>query len=454
MGHRRLVINIARCVRGLLPVLMISGILSARPALAEVTILADQTCTSSGCHEELGTARNVHPAMEDGDCSSCHDQQGEGHEFEYPEEDNELCHQCHDAFEEKENQHPALEDGCTTCHNPHQSQLKALLEADSIKELCFNCHDESMLEAKWTHGPAEMGGCEICHNPHESDHESLLKESQTTLCLLCHEEIDSAFRASRYTHMSAREACTNCHDPHSAEREFFIKEDVPKLCFDCHGDIKGIVDASIVQHKVITTNRSCLTCHEPHASKHGSLLKDDAGALCNTCHAGDIDTPTGKIKGIGNQVANSLTVHPPVDDGECGSCHDPHGSQIFRLLREEYPENYFAAYSEETYALCFTCHDTDFLTTSTTDSLTEFRNGTRNLHFWHVTKMNNRCTSCHDVHASFHENLIRETSRLGQQEPKMNFDKTNTGGSCNPGCHDTLSYDRENPADVGGDSSP
>ncbi len=433
--------------RMLLPLSLVLGVVSTGTAV-DVTILPDQTCTSANCHEQFGKAQTVHPAMEDGDCSSCHEQQGEGHEFEYTEEDNDLCFMCHDAFEEKENQHPALEEGCTSCHNPHQSRMKALLEADSMKDLCFTCHDDSILASKWMHAPVELGGCEVCHNPHESDHRSLLRESPTTLCLQCHSDIDAAFRENRYTHMSAREDCTNCHDSHGAEREFFLKDNIPQLCFDCHGDIEEAAASGIVRHKVITKDWSCLNCHTPHASKFSSLLKQDTAKICNSCHTAVINTPTGKIKGIGAQVAASPHIHPPVDDGECGSCHNPHGSKHFRLLKEQYPESYFVPFSEETYALCFICHDQEFLTVSKTETLTEFRNGTRNLHFWHVTKMNNQCSFCHDVHASFLENLIKETSRVGLQETPINFEKTKSGGSCNPGCHDTLAYDRENPVSV------
>jgi predicted CXXCH cytochrome family protein len=245
--------------------------------------------------------------------------------------------------------------------------------------------------------------------------------------------------------MSAREDCTDCHDPHGADKQYLVKGTAPQLCYECHGDIEDTVASSKIKHKVITEDRSCLGCHVPHASQHGPLLKQVAATLCNECHTMPIDTPTGTIKGIGAQIANSGYIHPPVDDGECGSCHDPHGSTNFRFLKEPYPESYFAPYSEDTYALCFICHDEEFLLYKRTRQHTEFRDGVRNLHFTHVTQTNNRCTSCHDTHASLHESLIRATSRFGREDAPLNFEPTNTGGSCNPGCHDTLSYDRENP---------
>ena len=167
-----------------LPLLLLAlGVVSTGAFAGKVRIRPGQTCASSNCHQQFGKARVVHPAMEDDDCSSCHEQQGDEHEFEYTEEDNDLCFMCHDTFEEKKNQHAALEEGCISCHDPHQSGMKSLLGADSMKSLCFTCHDDSILAPKWKHAPAEMGGCEVCHNPHESDHGSLLKEPATTLCL-------------------------------------------------------------------------------------------------------------------------------------------------------------------------------------------------------------------------------------------------------------------------------
>jgi predicted CXXCH cytochrome family protein len=432
-------------IRVLLPLVLVVGFASADAEAREVTILPGQTCTSSSCHEQFGKEKVVHPAMDDDDCSSCHDQQGEGHEFEYTEEDDELCLMCHDAFEEKKNQHAALEEGCITCHNPHQSRMKALLEEDSVKDLCFICHDDSILATKQTHAPAEMGGCEVCHNPHESDHRSLLKESPTTLCLLCHTDVDTALREGRARHMPVREDCTDCHNPHGSDMEYLVEESVPGLCFECHDDIEDAVKPTSVKHNVMLKNKSCMNCHVPHASPHSGLLKQNAREVCIGCHSTVIETPKGKIAAIGEQIVNRTVVHSPVEDGECPTCHDPHGLPNYRFLREKYPEQYFAPYSEETYALCFTCHDEEVLTYRKTATLTEFRNGTRNLHFMHVTEMHNRCTSCHDVHASFEKHLIRESSLLGRKELMMNFKKSQTGGSCNPGCHDSLTYDRENP---------
>jgi predicted CXXCH cytochrome family protein len=428
-----------------LPFLVVLILVSTDAKAAEVTILPGQTCTSSNCHEEFGKEKVVHPAMEDGDCSSCHDQPGEEHAFEYTAEDDELCLMCHDAFEEKKNQHPALEEGCITCHNPHQSRMNALLEADSMQDLCFICHDDSIMKKERMHAPVEMGGCEVCHNPHESDHGSLLNESPTTLCLLCHDDVDTALREGRARHMPVREDCTDCHNPHGSDKEYLVEEEVPALCFECHGDIEDAVKPTALKHNVMLKGRSCLNCHVPHASPHSGLLKNDTRAICTGCHINVIETPKGEIKAIGEQINNSPIVHPPVEEGECATCHDPHGLPNYRFLREKYPEQYFAPYSEETYALCFICHDQEVLSYRSTATHTEFRDGTRNLHFMHVTEMHNRCTSCHDVHASFEKHLIREMSLMGRKELRMNFEPSATGGSCNPGCHDRLAYDRENP---------
>jgi predicted CXXCH cytochrome family protein len=397
------------------------------------------------CHDAHEGKKNQHPALEEG-CTTCHDpHQSDMGALLATDSMEELCYTCHDEHGEKENQHPALEEGCTTCHDPHQSDTNRLLEADSMAELCFTCHDEAIRESEWKHSPVEMGGCELCHNPHESDHRSLLVESPTNLCLLCHAEIDTAFRSGKSLHMSAREDCTSCHNPHSSEKQHLVKEATPELCFKCHGDIKDRIASSRINHKVITEGDNCLGCHVPHASGHDGLLKEVAASLCGECHNAPIERSSGTIRGIIEEIANREYVHPPVDDGDCGACHNPHGSTTHRLLRDPFPESAFAPYTEETYALCFACHDQDVLRYRQTTTRTRFRNGDDNLHFYHVTETSNRCTSCHYVHASSRENLIREKSLFGREEVPLNFERTDTGGSCNPGCHDTLSYDRDNP---------
>ena len=83
--------------------------------------------------------------------------------------------------------------------------------------------------------------------------------------------------------------------------------------------------------------------------------------------------------------------------------------------------------------------------------VTGFRNGEENLHFKHVNKIDKgrTCRACHDFHASPNPKHIKTQTKFGNWEFKLNYQKTETGGSCWPGCHVQRKYDRavkqENP---------
>ena len=88
------------------------------------------------------------------------------------------------------------------------------------------------------------------------------------------------------------------------------------------------------------------------------------------------------------------------------------------------------------------------LTPETTD-LTDFRNGKTNMHYLHVNKAERgrTCRACHETHGSDLPKHIRESIPYGKWDLPIRFTKTETGGSCSPGCHLPKPYDRINPVD-------
>jgi len=126
-----------------------------------------------------------------------------------------------------------------------------------------------------------------------------------------------------------------------------------------------------------------------------------------------------------------------------------HGSDHFRLLADSYPPIFYSPFAEENYALCFLCHEKSLVRTATTSDLTSFRNGDENLHFLHVNKerRGRTCRACHQTHASNQPKHIRKSVPYGMWDLPLNFKKTETGGSCLPGCHVKKNYDRDNPVD-------
>jgi predicted CXXCH cytochrome family protein len=137
--------------------------------------------------------------------------------------------------------------------------------------------------------------------------------------------------------------------------------------------------------------------------------------------------------------------HDPIRKDGCVACHKPHGSENFRLLKASFPPGFYANFDLDGYALCFSCHEDLALTVERTRTLTNFRDGDRNLHFLHVNKANRgrTCRACHDVHASPEPLQIRERVRFGKWLMPIHFEKKETGGSCHPGCHAIKTYDRD-----------
>ena len=84
------------------------------------------------------------------------------------------------------------------------------------------------------------------------------------------------------------------------------------------------------------------------------------------------------------------------------------------------------------------------MTEAETTTVTDFRDGSRNLHFVHVnkTRKGRTCRACHETHASRRPNHIRESVPFGNWQLPVNYEKTDDGGSCAPGCHRPETYSR------------
>jgi predicted CXXCH cytochrome family protein len=115
----------------------------------------------------------------------------------------------------------------------------------------------------------------------------------------------------------------------------------------------------------------CLTCHSPHGSPNKSLLKEKSiSTLCSNCH--DLGIVSLKFQ------------HKPVNEGKCIDCHDPHESDLPKLLKDKLP------------TLCFTCH-------IKTKEQTTLKNQHR--------PFKSKCNSCHQPHASAEDNLLATNSK-------------------------------------------
>jgi len=416
-------------------VVLLTGFLVSGLFVGRNPAAGEEGCTSDKCHAKLLKGSIPHPPAEG--CDACHESVETPHPkkgaktFKLTQEQPALCQTCHEAFAKKVIHPPAQQGMCTTCHDPHSAnQPKLLLQP--MKELCGTCHADHV-DFKYLHGPVSAGDCTTCHAPHESDTEKLLVKSGQELCFGCHVDMQDALK-KKHVHPALAGGCPSCHNPHGAAHKKLLAAEGPELCFTCHSDIGDKVKSSTVAHAPLQSDDSCASCHSPHASDNDKLLLSPPREICVTCHDAVI-TKSMKV------------LHGPNNDGNCARCHNPHGSTYTKLLVGEFPTEVYVPYTSTEYGLCFTCHKRDMVQYAETSFATDFRDGDRNLHYVHVNnkEKGRSCRLCHQFHGSPNAMLIADTVPFGKWNLPLKFDKTETGGSCAPGCHKPVIYDRKNP---------
>jgi predicted CXXCH cytochrome family protein len=308
------------------------------------------------------------------------------------------------------------------------------------------CHAAEFLKKPFVHGPVAVGACATCHKPHSSTEPKLLLADANTLCKTCHPDTGKA-EEGLHLHKAMDVGCVNCHDAHASDHKFQLRETAPKLCLTCHKEkFDALTSGAAVVHGAITDEGGCTSCHEPHASRLANLQRTSEPESCLKCHDKPIKGGDGKpLANMAALLAASPEKHGPIREGHCTVCHDPHASKKFRLLPEEYPDKFYSAFSPDLYKLCFKCHTSDLVLKPNGQGITNFRNGTKNMHALHVNQEKGRtCRACHEVHASKRPSHIRESVPFGSSGwmLEINFKKTDDGGSCAPGCHAPKTYVR------------
>jgi len=365
--------------------------------------------------------RNPHPAFDGKSCAGCHEQVVSS---------KVLCMATKEQM-------------CTLCHEiPAEGGVSRLTEAS--ERLCVRCHTKDKFKGSYLHGPFAVEACVACHDPHGSNPSELVGLNGRQMCLTCHTEMEARLKNAKFQHMAARDDCTNCHSPHASDHRYELRAAVPELCANCHSNIIQDHDLAAVKHAPVVDSPSCANCHDPHTGSDERLLVADGIDVCLKCHEGTIKIDQYELAHMGQLLSKNPEHHGPIKEKECSGCHKPHGSSFFRLLTDEYPAEFYTSFRESKYNLCFRCHDSALVKEERTATLTGFRNGDRNLHFVHVNQSpkGRTCRSCHETHASKLPKHIRVSVPFGKWDLPVGFNKTDTGGSCESGCHDVQKYDR------------
>jgi len=295
------------------------------------------------------------------------------------------------------------------------------------------------------HAPFDSGDCSICHQGGDTQKPGPVKNVNNELCLGCHDDFHQTL-TRKFSHPPAQKNCLNCHNPHNSAQQHLLLEEPTKLCLGCHNQMKMAVSQAKVKHAALTQGDKCLNCHNAHGANVEHLLQQLPMQLCLTCHGKDdaVDHAGKKLTNMKQLLADNPNHHAPVAAEDCSACHKTHGGSNFRLLTNDYPASFYSPYDAKNYALCFSCHEEKVFTAAQTEELTQFRDGSRNLHYLHVnkTEMGRSCRACHEVHASQQDHHIRDSVPYGSKGwmLKVNFVKSPTGGSCSRTCHATKTY--------------
>jgi predicted CXXCH cytochrome family protein len=225
-----------------------------------------------------------------------------------------------------------------------------------------------------------------------------------------------------------------------------LKEKMPDICIKCHEEIGQGYKKAKTKHTALFIRQKCGNCHVSHFSNTNNLLISATEMdLCLTCHGKDDYSKSDALRNIKKELEGKKDLHGPIKEKRCVVCHDPHGSDNFRLLTGPYPVTFYAGYKKGIYEFCLKCHE-KILLFPDTSIYTNFRNDKQNLHYLHVAKRRKglTCKACHEPHASNWPKLINDKSApFWSWRIPIRFVLTKNVVSCAPWCHGSKKYDRQ-----------
>jgi len=259
------------------------------------------------------------------------------------------------------------------------------------EETCLGCHEDKKYHgtaharAKNPRTPAAAQGCESCHGPGQAhvdgggdkakirNPKAISVAESSEICLSCHNRSEhNNFEGGK--HESRNVGCVTCHSVHApkSEKAQLKTETVEETCKSCHQNVVNKVHRS--SHMPVGTlsdnKLECTTCHNPHGSQNVKMLREGNSITeaCASCHA--------------EKRGPFLWEHVAVREG-CTSCHDAHGSNNERMLVAKVP------------MLCQRCHVSSRHPATVYDQ-TQVANKSNRV-------MSRGCVNCHSqIHGSNH----------------------------------------------------
>ena len=334
---------------------------------------------------------------------------------------------------------------CTSCHDPHEDrQAKFLRASNQGGALCTACHKPAgWRNSDHANSIATWNGTGT--NPWPN---STVTNVADNACLNCHSTHGAAHPERLLAKASEPENCTGCHGGAVAKKD--IASEFNKLYRHPINDSQWKHDPSEAP-QTMARHVTCNDCHNAHATtststaapaapgalrgvksvnQSGSVIPDPSYEyeVCNKCHGVNEPTTariarqsaTRNIRSKINPVNPSF--HPIAAPGKnltirglevpytassmigCISCHNndswtatgtspkgPHGSLYDPILVAQYTTSDPSFESYQNYALCYQCHNQNWLLTDQANTFPHRR---------HVVTDQASCATCHDAHGS------------------------------------------------------
>lgn len=248
---------------------------------------------------------------------------------------------------------------------------------------CLQCHVELIpdFSRASVHSPFKLEHCTTCHTPHGEIRTLTVYEGavqawnrmRTLVEWLPLKVVLDAFDTGESGTAEGGGGAVKSHtETQVAEQESYLTAPANELCWMCHGNLGPQLSLEY-PHEPFARGQ-CVSCHNPHASNVERLLVVDQRDLCVMCH---------RMK---DELALDQ-VHPPFGQLDCGNCHDPHASRYRGILVNSQRE------------LCFACHPSVARMSA--------------LSVQHDPFMYDNCTGCHRPHSSDYRPLVI------QDQPKL-----------------------------------
>ena len=334
---------------------------------------------------------------------------------------------------------------CTGCHDPHENPYRKFLRVDDrAGGLCTLCHKQrnwagsthATSSATWngtgtTPWPTTPftkvsdNACENCHRLHSAPRPPRLLSSaqERMVCLVCHngnvagKNLEAEFAktsahpigATDWIHepredpatMPRHVACVDCHNPHQA----VAGTPTPPAASGRLRGVRGVNLSGLAVPASGNEYEVCLKCHGLRDQTTPGIVRQD-----NTRNIRLKLSPSNPgyhpVAAVGRNADQGgfEPGYTPASVLYCTDCHNndewtpagtkprgPHGSRSAPILERDYEANDPASESFTTYALCYKCHNLDFLINDRANTF---------LHEKHVVGQQAPCAACHDAHGA------------------------------------------------------